>query len=125
MRSLEKSHRNTDMDQVNPEHANREAMDFSWDDLNKVPFSGNRQQSPKNTADIAEDLKNMVNNSLADDEIIQSKREEEARQRVQDIFQKIDSIGSFGKNARTVNRLSSKEEFEKKSREDAKDNTVF
>ena len=123
MRSLERSHKSADMDQVNPEHTNRETAEFSWDDLSKIPFSGNRQQSSENTTDTVESLKETIDGLSTDDETIQTNREEEARRRVQDVFQKMDSVGSFGKNARSGNMSSTKEEFDKKLRETNKDDS--
>ena len=38
--SLEKSHHNTDMDQVDAEHLNRESKETTWADLQNVPFAG-------------------------------------------------------------------------------------
>lgn len=35
MHSLEKSHRSTDLDQVDPEHLDHEAAETTWDDLKK------------------------------------------------------------------------------------------
>ena len=40
MRSLEKMHRNRDLDQVDPEHINRVEKETTWDDLKNVPFMG-------------------------------------------------------------------------------------
>lgn len=114
MRSLEKSHRSTDIDQVDPEHINRVAAESSWDDLSKVPFSGNQQQTQENNKDAIENLKGLIDRLTTDDETIQSKREEEARQRAQDLFQEMDRIGSFGKNARSGNKFSTKEANEAK-----------
>lgn len=97
MRSLEKSHRSADIDQIDPEHTNR--AEFSWDDLKKVPFNNSQQQSSKRTTDTTESLKNIIDDLPTNDKVLQSNKEEEARQRVQAVLQKMDGIGAFGKEA--------------------------
>ena len=97
MRSLEKSHRNADMDQADPEHINRETTEFSWDDLKTVPFSGDRQQLSEN-ANAAESLKDMIDSLPVDEEMEKTQREEDARRRVQDVFRKMNNAASFGEN---------------------------
>lgn len=44
MRSFERSHKSTDLDQVDPEHLNHEISGFSWDDLSKISFNGNQKK---------------------------------------------------------------------------------
>jgi hypothetical protein len=110
------------MDQVNPEHINRETAEFSWDDLSKVPFRGNQQRSSKGSAGTAGNLKNLIDSLPTDDETIKSKREEEARQRVQAILHNMDSIGSFGENARNGNKISDKGIF--RTPENIKDDNI-
>ena len=61
MRSLERSHKGKDIDQVNPEQTKRLTAAISWDDLRKIPFSGNRQQSSGNATDSVESLKGLIN----------------------------------------------------------------
>lgn len=109
MRSLEKGHRNADIDQVNPEHVGSETAEFSWDDLSKVPFGGNQQQPSENIIAKAEKYKGLIDSLPTDDETIQTKREEEAKQQVQDVFQKMDHIRTFGKNTRNEKRPSTQE----------------
>ena len=123
MRSLERSHRNTDLDQVDPEHTKRLAAEISWDDLRKVPFRDNLQQSLGNAIDSVKSLNELIDSLPTDDETIQSNGVEEARRRVQDVFQGMDSVGSFGKNARSGNMPSTNEESDKKIREASKDDS--
>lgn len=123
MRSLERSHRNTDLDQVNPEHTKRLTAAISWDDLSKIPFRGNQQQSLGSAKEAVKSLNELIDSLPTDDETIQSNGVEEARRRVQDVFQGMDSVGSFGKNARSGNMPSTNEESDKKLREASKDDS--
>lgn len=107
MKSFEKSHKSADLDQVNPEHLNRETAEFSWDDLSKVPFSGNQKNSQVNSKDAvkaARDLKAMVDSlpSDRDDETERAIATEKAKQRVLDSMR---DVGSFGKGYRSSNNL--------------------
>lgn len=123
MRSLERSHRNTDLDQVDPEHTKRLTGTISWDDLSKKPFRGNQQQSLGSATEAVKSLNELIDSLPTDDETIQSNGVEEARRRVQDVFQGMDSVGSFGKNARSGNMPSTNEESDKKLREASKDDS--
>lgn len=123
MRSLERSHRNTDLDQVDPEHTKRLTATISWNDLSKIPFRGNQQQSLGSAKEAVKSLNELIDSLPTDDETIQSNGVEEARRRVQDVFQEMDSVGSFDKNARSGNMPSTNEEFDKKLREASKDDS--
>ncbi len=123
MRSLERIHKGKDIDQVDPEHTKRLTAEISWDDLRKVPFRGNQQQSLGSAIDSVKSLNELIDSLPTDDETIQSNGVEEARRRVQDVFQGMDSVGSFGKNARSGNMPSTNEEFDKKLREASKDDS--
>lgn len=79
MKSFERSYKSADLDQVNPEHLNRETVEFSWDGLGKVPFNGNQKS-------------NQVR-------VIAS---EKAKQRVLDSMK---DVGSFGKGYRSGRNL--------------------
>ena len=124
MRSLERSHRNRDLDQVDPEQIKRLTATISWDDLrSKIPFRSNQQQSLGSATEAVKSLNELIDSLPTDDETIQSNGVEEARRRVQDAFQKMDSVGSFGKKARSGNMPSTNEEFDKKLREASKDDS--
>ena len=100
MRSLEKSHKNTDIDQVDPEHIRRETAEFSWDDLNSVPFKGNE---PRDVVKETRDLKELIDSLPTDggEEASQSAEAEKARQQVLSSFDKMkEGPGSFGKAPR-------------------------
>ena len=123
MRSLERSHKGKDLDWVDPEQTKRLTAAISWDDLRKIPFSGNRQQSSENATDSVKSLKGLINSLPTDDETIRPNEVEEARRRVQDVFQRMDNVGSFGKNFRSGNMPSTNEESDKKLREANKDDS--
>lgn len=91
MKSLERSRRNADLDQVDPEHLSHETAEFSWDDLSREPFSGSQNNDQANHV---EKLKLLLDD-LSPDENRRVVAVEEARQRVLDSMQK---VGSFGQN---------------------------
>ena len=70
-----------------------------------------------------ESLKGLINSLPTDDETIRPNEVEEARRRVQDVFQRMDNVGSFGKNFRSGNMPSTNEESDKKLREANKDDS--
>lgn len=123
MRSLERIHKGKDIDQVDPEKTKRLTAAISWDDLSKIPFRSNQQQSLESATEAVKSLNELIDSLPTDDETIQSNGVEEARRRVQDVFQEMDSVGSFGKNARSGNMPSTNEEFDKKLREASKDDS--
>ncbi|MBR3236790.1 hypothetical protein IKF92_03920 [Candidatus Saccharibacteria bacterium] len=102
MKSLERSRRSADLDQVDPEHLGHETAEFSWDDLSREPFSGSQNNGQANHV---EKLKLLLDD-LSPDENRRAAAAEEARQRVLDSMQK---VGSFGQNHRNAKNLSSAE----------------
>jgi len=102
MKSLERSRRSADLDQVDPEHLSHETAEFSWDDLSREPFSGSQNN---NQANHVEKLKPLLDD-LSPDENKRAAAAEEARQRVLDSMKK---VGSFGQNHRNAKSLSSAE----------------
>lgn len=57
MRSFERSHKSTDLDQVDPEHLNHEISGFSWDDLSKISFNGNQKNKQIDSKDAVKSRK--------------------------------------------------------------------
>jgi len=121
MKSFESSHKNADLDQRNLEHLNRETAEFSWDDLNSVPFRGNQQNNHINSEKAVESVKEMraMIDSLpsdVDDENKQAAAVAEARRQVQETFNRMQNIGSFGRGFR--NEKSASQTNEKPINED-------
>lgn len=112
MKSFERSHRSADLDQRNPEHLNRETAEFSWDDLSKVPFRGNQQNGRINSKEAVKSVKEMkaIIDSLpsdVDDETKRAAAAVEARRQVQETFDRMRDIGSFGRGSRSNERSAS------------------
>lgn len=97
MRSLEtRRHRDLDM----PEHA--EGSEVDWDKLANTPFAGDQDRLTQNSIDNTNDLKDLID-SLPDSENELNSTEKERLQNIdrgKKIFEAMDSVGSFGRNAR-------------------------
>lgn len=107
MKSFERSHKSVDLDQVNPEHLNRETAEFSWDDLSKVPFNGNQKSNQVNSKDAvkaARDLRDMVD-SLSSDRNNETERAIAVEKAKQQVLDSMRDVGSFGKGYRGSRNL--------------------
>ena len=105
-KSFEFSHKKTDLDQVDPEHASRETAEYSWDDLRKEPFRGNQKNSRANSKDVARatvrDLKALVD-SLPFDGDNETARAIAAEKVKQQVSGSMEDVGTFGKGYRSRN----------------------
>ena len=96
MKSLERS-RGKDLDQVDPEYMRREGAEFSWDDLKSVPFRGGGNNTSEQTQRNLKAMLEGLDDSLLDDDARKEKQLERNRKKLDDIFKKMDEMGSFGR----------------------------
>ena len=110
--SVERSHKNTDLDQRDPEHIGKISKENSWGSLASVPFAGEKTVST--TEEMREALASLPDD--VDDEIKQAvaalggqntERENDIIKKRDDVvkaFEQMDAVSAFGRSARQDGR---------------------